>query len=68
LGHGRESAWAIAIYPIDADDVIRSHVFPGLWLAINDLLTGNMTQVLAVLQEGLVSPEHRGFVQRVEKL
>jgi Uma2 family endonuclease len=54
--------------PIDADGMIRSRVFPGLWLAINDLLTGNMTQVLAVLQEGLVSPEHRGFVQRVEKL
>jgi hypothetical protein len=68
LGHGRESAWAIAIYPIDADDVIRSYVFPGLWLAINDLLTGIMTQILAVLQESLVSPEHGVFVQQVEKL
>jgi Uma2 family endonuclease len=49
--------------PVDADEVIRSRVFPGLWLAIDDLLTGNMTRVLTVLQEGLASPEHDAFLQ-----
>jgi Uma2 family endonuclease len=44
--------------PVDEDGVIRSQVFPGLWLAANDLLTGNMGRVLAVLQEGLAAPEH----------
>jgi Uma2 family endonuclease len=53
--------------PLSADEngVIRSRVFPGLWLAVNDLLNGSMTQVLAVLQEGLASPEHGAFVQQL---
>jgi Uma2 family endonuclease len=45
------------------DGMMRSLVFPGLWLAIADLLQGNMQQVLRVLQEGLRSPEHAAFVQ-----
>jgi Uma2 family endonuclease len=42
--------------PVDEDGVIRRQVFPGLWLAADDLLTGNMGRVLAVLQEGLAAP------------
>ncbi|MBD2004555.1 MULTISPECIES: Uma2 family endonuclease [Cyanophyceae] len=53
--------------PVDQDGVIRSQVFPGLWLAANDLLTGNMGRVLAVLQEGLAAPEHTAFVQQRSK-
>ncbi len=34
----------------DTDDVIKSQVFPGLWLAVNALLTGEMTKVVTVLQ------------------
>jgi len=49
----------------DDDGILRSHIFPGLWLDPQALLTGNMAQVLAVLQEGLASPEHRAFVQRL---
>jgi Uma2 family endonuclease len=49
--------------PSDAKGVIRSRVFPGLWLAFEDLLTGNMQRVISVLQAGLVSPEHAQFVQ-----
>ncbi len=45
----------------------RSQVFPGLWLAVNDLLSGNMGRVLAVLQEGLAAPEHTVFVQQRSK-
>lgn len=33
----------------DEDGVIRSQVFPSLWLATADLLAGNMGRVLAVL-------------------
>jgi Uma2 family endonuclease len=51
--------------PADVNGVIRSRVFPGLWLAIEDLLTGNIPQVLAVLQEGLASPEHEVFVKQL---
>jgi hypothetical protein len=53
----------------DADGVVKSQVFPGLWLAEADLLAGNMQRVLAVLQAGLNSAEHLAFVQSLaEKL
>ena len=47
----------------DVDGVIKSQVFPGLWLAVTSLITGDMTQVLAVLQQGLNSKEHTDFVK-----
>ena len=47
----------------DADGVIKSRVFPGLWLAVTSLITGDMTTVLAVLQQGLNSKEHAEFLQ-----
>jgi Uma2 family endonuclease len=53
------------LLPIDEDGVIRSRVFPGLWLAVEDLLIGNMARVLEVLQAGLASPEKTAFVQRL---
>jgi Uma2 family endonuclease len=52
-------------FPIDEDGISRSRVFPGLWLAVNELLAGNMQQVLAVLQSGLNSAEHQAFVQQL---
>jgi Uma2 family endonuclease len=48
----------------DADGVIKSQVFPGLWLLVPALLTGEMTKVLGLLQQGLDSVEHTAFVQR----
>ena len=49
----------------DKDGIIRSCQFPGLWLAVEALLAGDMMQVLAVLQQGLASPEHQAFVQEL---
>lgn len=54
--------------PVDEDNVIRSRVFPGLWLAAGDLLAGNMGRVLSVLQEGLASGEHGMFVQELVRI
>jgi Uma2 family endonuclease len=51
----------------DADGTIKSLVFPGLWLDVSALLTGEMTQVLAVLQQGLNSQEHQEFLQRLSQ-
>jgi Uma2 family endonuclease len=51
--------------PVDEGHVIRSRVFPGLWLAADDLLVGNMARVLSVLQEGLASGEHTMFVEKL---
>ncbi|MFB2934257.1 Uma2 family endonuclease [Aerosakkonemataceae cyanobacterium BLCC-F154] len=48
----------------DENAVIKSQVFPGLWLAINELLSGNMATVLTVLQEGLNSPEYAEFANK----
>ncbi len=50
----------------DADGVIRSMVFPGLWLAVPALQQGNLAVVLAVLQQGLQTAEHQAFVERLE--
>ena len=45
----------------DAAGVYRSRVFPGLWLDSKALFKDDMAQVLAKLQEGIASPEHRRF-------
>ncbi len=47
----------------DTNGVIKSIVFPGLWLEVTALLAGDMTKVLDVLQQGLNSQEHVDFVQ-----
>lgn len=49
--------------PADEDGILHSRTFPGLWLAANELLAGNMQQVLAVLQKGLSSTEREAFVR-----
>jgi Uma2 family endonuclease len=43
----------------------RSAVFPGLWLDPGALVRGDLAQVMAVLQQGLASPEHAEFVARL---
>jgi Uma2 family endonuclease len=45
----------------DEKGIIKSQVFPGLWLDFSALVTGNMQQVMAVLQTGLNSTEHQNF-------
>jgi len=50
----------------DADGIIRSRVFPGLWLAIEALLNDEMQQVLEVLQAGIRSAEHTAFIETLE--
>ncbi|WP_414530385.1 Uma2 family endonuclease [Nodularia chucula] len=52
----------------DANGIIKSRVYPGLWLDISALLAGEMTQVLASLQHGLNSQEHQDFLQRLSKI
>ncbi|VEP13438.1 conserved hypothetical protein [Hyella patelloides LEGE 07179] len=52
---------------LEADEkgIIRSLIFPGLWLAIPQLLSGEMDRVLAVLQEGLKITEHKEFIAKI---
>jgi Uma2 family endonuclease len=49
----------------DPKGILKSQVFPGLWLAIESLLQGAMPRVLAVLQEGLASAEHGEFLRQL---
>lgn len=47
----------------DDDGVMRSRIFPGLWLAVEALLRDDMPQVVATVQQGLSSPEHQAFIR-----
>jgi Uma2 family endonuclease len=49
----------------DGVGVIRSQIFPGLWLAVNALREGDLAEVLAVLQQGLQTAEHQAFVEHL---
>lgn len=51
----------------DENGVIRSQVFPGLWLAVPALLSGDLATVMAVLQEGINSAEHADFVNQLSQ-
>lgn len=48
---------------LNSDGVLCSQAFPGLWLAPEALLIGDMSQVMAVVQSGIESREHSAFVE-----
>jgi Uma2 family endonuclease len=39
----------------DEPGIIKSEIYPGLWLDVNALLAGNLAKVLEVLQQGITS-------------
>lgn len=51
----------------DVTGTIRSYIFPGLWLSVTALRQGELAQVLAVLQQGLQTPEHQAFIERLKR-
>ena len=52
----------------DTDGIIRSRVFPGLWLDVDALLTDRMARVLEVVQAGIQSTEHGEFIEQLKTL
>jgi hypothetical protein len=48
--------------PVGADGIVRSEVFPGLWLDVTALLADDLARVQALLLQGIASPEHAAFV------
>lgn len=50
-----------------ADGLLRSLVFPGLWLDPASLLKGDLATVLAVVRRGVEGPEHAEFVARLAR-
>ena len=67
--HEQQFDWLIwqdgeyAALPPDADGIIRSRAFPGLWLDVESLLAGNLAHVLEVVQQGVQTAEHAAFVR-----
>ena len=49
----------------DADGIVKSRVFPGLWLDVQAMLAENGARVLSVLQQGLADESHAAFVARL---
>jgi hypothetical protein len=49
------------------DGILRSEVFPGLWLDAAALLRRDRKRLLAVLRQGLASPQHAAFVAKLAK-
>jgi Uma2 family endonuclease len=49
----------------NADNIICSQIFPGLWLDKTVLLGGDLGKVLTVVQQGLASPEHENFISKL---
>lgn len=45
--------------------LLKSEVFPGLWLDPAALIGGDIARVLAIVQQGAASPEHAAFVARL---
>jgi hypothetical protein len=54
----------VALQP-NAEGIICSEVFPGLWLAVTALLAGDMSAVMTTLQTGLATMEHEMFLQNL---
>jgi len=50
----------------DADGLLKSVSFPGLWLDVPALLRRDQSAVFAALTRGLASPEHAAFVERLK--
>jgi Uma2 family endonuclease len=47
------------------DGIHRSEVFPGLSLDAKALLAGDVARIIAVLDQGLATPKHAAFVERL---
>jgi Uma2 family endonuclease len=73
LMHEKEVRWHQLVkgsyqrMPQPQDGVLRSVVFPGLWLNVQALLAGHGAQLLATLHQGLQSPEHAAFVAELTR-
>lgn len=49
----------------DSDGVYRVRTFPGLWIHREALLAKDYKRTIAVLEQGLATPEHAAFVARL---
>jgi Uma2 family endonuclease len=62
----RDASGYTPLHP-DRRGVLRSRVFPGLWLDTRALLRRDVSGMHAVLESGLASPAHARFVDNLAK-
>ena len=49
----------------DEDGVLRSQVLPGFWFRADWFWEGRVAELIELVEEGIASPEHREFVERL---
>ena len=49
------------------DGLLRSRVFPGLWLNPTQLWNGDFPGLAATIQQGAATPEHAAFVRKLSR-
>jgi len=49
----------------DAGGILKSRVFPGLWLDVAALLRGDLRALRATVERGTADPAHAAFVLRL---
>lgn len=49
----------------DEDGVLRSQVLPGFWFRADRFWEGRVAELIELVEEGIASPEHREFVERL---
>ena len=49
----------------DENGIIKSEIYPGLWLDVTALLKGDLVKVLDVLKQGIDTPAHTNFCQKI---
>jgi hypothetical protein len=59
--------WGYYAREPDVDRVMRSIVFPGLWLDIDAFWRNDGRRMLATLEAGLATPDHQEFVARLRR-
>jgi Uma2 family endonuclease len=69
---GRRMTWRVldrsAVYvaqTLSPDGIVRSTAFPGLWLDLAAFWADDGPKMLAALNAGLASAEHRQFVEQL---
>ena len=53
------------LLPVDAQGLLKSRVFPGLWLDAAALLRKDFARFLEVIAQGVASTEHAVFVAQL---
>ena len=51
----------------DEFSIIRSQVFPGLWLNVDAFVAGDLTAVYQTLQSGIADEAHQRFVEKLNQ-